>query len=137
MGIMDAYKSMGGEHVEGETTGVSRFMKGADFEGEGQKVVVVGCEKFIPSDPQYGVKNNYGAGGVVVKQNWFVKEGILEEGQSFKYRFTQDGNPKEFDNNSVSFFFAFKQKNPAEGAEVTIKRTKNPLTPTDVKWTLI
>lgn len=132
---MDNYKAMGGsESVDGETGGVSRFMKGADFDGEGQKVVVVGIESFMPADAQYGIKNIYGVGGVVAKANWFIKEGILEEGQSFKYKFTQDGAVKEFDNNSVSFFFAFKQANPEEGAKITIKRNK--ISNTDVKWSI-
>lgn len=132
---MDMYKAMGGtENIEESNAGTGRFMKGADFDGEGQIVTVVGIEKFVPADAQYGIKNTYGAGGVVVKQNWFVKEGILEEGQSFKYRFTQDGANREFDNNSVSFFFAFKQANPAEGETVLIKRNK--ISNTDVKWVI-
>lgn len=118
----------------GESTGSSKFLKGASFDGEGQKLVVVGMEKFTPEDPKYGVKNEYGAGGVVTKENWFVKEGILEEGQSFKYKFTQDGKEKEFDNSSAKFYFAFSKVDLDAGQAVSIKRKMN--SPTDVVWTI-
>src|SRR5574343_469520 len=127
MGVADLYKTE-------ESKSSSLFLKGTDFDGEGQTLVVVGMEKFTPENTDFGVKNTYGPGGVVTKENWFVKEGVLEEGQSFKYRFTQNGENKEFDNNSVSFFFAFRNLNPEPGQEITIKRTKK--SNTDVDWDL-
>src|SRR3990167_5088547 len=96
----------------------SNFLKGADFDGEGLVVEVVGMEKFTPGDPKFGIKNTYGAGGVVVKENWFIKQGILEEGQSFKYSFVVDGLEKAFDNSSLSFYFAFTNLNPGRGDKV-------------------
>lgn len=131
MGIMDEFKKEGDS---GEVATGSRFLKGVDFDVEGQILTVVGMEKFVPENSEYGIKNVYGAGGKIVKENYFVKEGILEEGQSFKYRFTQGDMPKEFDNSSVSFFFAFSNLNPNEGDEVSIKRNKK--SSTDVEWTL-
>lgn len=116
---------------EFKTGGSSSFIKGAEFDG-GLNVEVVGMTKFTPSNPDYGVKNTYGAGGVMTKENWFVKEGLLKEGESFKYTFIVDGVEKEFDNNSLSFYFAFTKVNPAKGAKLNIKRTKN--SSTDVKW---
>jgi len=128
MGIMDG---IGGD-VEVGSTG--RFLKGADFDGEGQKLTVVGVEIFTPENADYGVKHTYGAGGAVVKENWFVKNGILNEGQSFKYKFTDEDMPKEFDNSSLSFYFKFKDANPEEGQVVMIKRNKK--SNTDVEWTI-
>lgn len=115
----------------GESSGGSSFLKGADFDG-GLEVEVVGMEKFTPSDPKYGVKNTYGAGGVVTKENWFVKKGILEEGQSFKYSFVVDGVEKRFDNSSLSFYFAFTNLNPDKGDRINIKRKME--SQTKVEW---
>lgn len=113
--------------------GSSAFLKGANFD-EGLDVEVVSMSKFTPSNPDYGIKNTYGAGGVVTKENWFVKQGILEEGQSFKYTFIVGETEKEFDNNSLSFYFAFTKVNPKKGDKLNIKRTKN--SSTDVEWTI-
>ena len=112
--------------------GSSNFLKGADFDGEGLDVEVVGMEKFTPSDPKYGVKHTYGAGGAVTKENWFVKQGILEEGQSFKYSFIVGGIEKRFDNSSLSFYFAFTNLNPSQGDKIVIKR--NMKSQTNVEW---
>lgn len=116
-----------------ENTGVSSYLKGADFDN-GLDVTVVSMAKFTPSNPDYGIKNTYGAGGVITKENWFVKQGILAEGESFKYTFDVDGTKKEFDNNSLSFYFAFTNKDPKAGDKLNIHRNKK--SPTDVVWTL-
>lgn len=113
----------------------SSFLKGADFDGDGMKLEVVGMEKFTPSDPKYGVKHTYGAGGAITKENWFVKHGILEEGQSFKYSFVVDGVEKAFDNSSLSFYFAFTNLNPSRGDKVIIKR--NMKSQTNVEWSVL
>ncbi len=115
--------------------GSSSFLKGADFDGAGLTVEVVGMSKFTPADPKYGIKNTYGAGGVVTKENWFVKQGILAEGESFKYSFIVDGVEKAFDNGSLSFYFAFTNLNPDKGAKILIKRDK--VTDTQVNWVVI
>ena len=112
----------------------SSFLKGSDFDGAGLNVEVVGMEKFTPTDPKFGIKNQYGAGGVVTKENWFIKQGILTEGQSFKYRFIVDGVEKEFDNSSLSFYFAFSNLNPNKGDKILIKRNK--ITDTKVEWSV-
>lgn len=124
-GVANEFKS--------ESSGSSNYLKGTDFDN-GLDVVVVSMEKFTPSNPDYGIKNTYGAGGVVTKENWFVKQGILKEGESFKYTFEVDGVKKEFDNNSLSFYFAFTNKDPKAGDELNIHRNKK--SPTDVVWTL-
>ena len=111
-----------------ESSGASKFMKGADFDTM-QTVEFVSMTKFTPDDSKYGATHTYGAGGKITKENYFVKNGLLTEGQSFKYTFKQDGLYKEFDNSSVSFYFAFTRVNPKAGEVITIKRTKQ----TDVK----
>lgn len=113
----------------------SSFLKGADFDGAGLNVEVVSMEKFTPSDAKYGIKNTYGAGGVVTKENWFIKQGILSEGQSFKYNFIIDGVEKQFDNSSLGFYFAFTNLNPNKGDKISIKRNK--ITDTNVEWKII
>ena len=122
VGVAGDFKSTGGS---------SSFIKGADFDN-GMNVEVVSMAKFTPSNPDYGIKNTYGAGGVVTKENWFVKQGILKEGESFKYTFIIDEVEKQFDNTSLSFYFAFTNVDPKKGDKLTIKRTKN--SSTDVKW---
>lgn len=111
----------------------SKFIKGTEFD-EGLKLKFVKMEKFTPEDPQYGVKNVYGAGGVVEKENWFVKEKKLEEGESWKYYFIDGEKNREFDNNSVRFYFAVENAKLSEGDEVEIKRVKN--SNTDIVWTI-
>lgn len=118
-----------------ENQGGGNFLKGADFDGEGLVLEVVGMEKFSPADSKYGIKNTYGAGGVVTKENWFIKQGILTEGQSFKYSFLVDGIEKAFDNSSLSFYFAFTNLNPAKGDKILIKREMK--SQTQVNWTIL
>ncbi len=109
------------------------FIKGADFDS-GLEVEVVGMEKFTPSNAEYGVKNTYGAGGVVIKENWFVKQGLLKEGESFKYKFKVGDVDKTFDNSSVGFYFAFTNKNPNAGDKIVIKRDK--VSNSEVNWSI-
>ena len=123
-GVASAYKT--------EDTGSGgTFLKGVDFDS-GLTLTVVGMDKFTPENPEYGVKNTYGPGGVIVKENWLVKKGLLKEGESFKYRFILDGSNKEFDNHSLSFYFAFTRVNPEATDTVFIKRTMK--SKTDVDW---
>jgi hypothetical protein len=116
-----------------EQSTVSSYLKGVDFDN-GLDVVVVSMEKFTPTNPDYGIKNTYGAGGIVTKENWFVKQGILKEGESFKYTFGVDGVKKEFDNNSLSFYFAFTKVDPKAGDKLNIHRNKKSAT--DVVWSI-
>jgi hypothetical protein len=114
-------------------TGSERtYLKGADFDGKGLVLEVVGMEKSTPQDPKFGVSHSYGAGGKIVKENWFVKNGILKEGETFTYRFKQDGAYRNFDNGSVGFYFAFTRANPKPEEVVLIARNK--VTDTNVEW---
>lgn len=124
-GVASQYKT--------ESSGGS-FLKGVDFDGNGLTLEVISMDVFTPENPKYGVSNSYGAGGVVTKENWFVSKGILKEGESFKYRFILNGVEKEFDNNSLSFYFAFTNVNPKRGETVTIKR--NVISQTQVEWSI-
>lgn len=121
-GVASEHKTEGGGSI---------FLKGVDFDS-GLKVEVVSMDKFTPTNPEYGVKHQYGTGGKVIKENWFVKQGILNEGQSFKYKFTVDGTVKEFDNSSLAFYFAFTKIDPEAGAKLFIKRDKQ--SETKVNW---
>lgn len=124
-GVADAFI------FEGETD----FLKGADFDGVGKAVEVVSMGKFTPTDIKYGVRNEYGPGGIVTKENYFVKNGLLKEGETFQYTFKENGVVKKFDNSSVSFYFAFTRANPKAGQVVTIKRDKEA--ETKVNWTIV
>ncbi len=113
----------------------SKFIKGADFDGEGLALEFVKMDVFTPTDPQYGVSNSYGPGAKLVKENYFVKNGKLKEGESFKYTFKDGDKEREFDNNSVRFFFAYEKAKLEAGTKVTIKRNKK--SNTDVEWNII
>src|SRR5574343_878391 len=95
---------------QSQSEGKAPFIKGIEFDGDGLRLEVVGMEKYIPEKGEdgkdYGVKNTYGAGGVLVKEHYLVGKGVLKEGETFKYKFIEDGKPRYFDNCSVGFFFA-------------------------------
>ena len=110
-GVADKFKTEGG----------GNFIKGVDFD-DGLALVAVGMEKFKPGNAKYSVD----------EKSWFVKEGILEVGESFKYTFKVDDVVKEYDNDSCGFYFAFTNLNPAEGAEIWIKRDMK--SQTEVEW---
>lgn len=112
----------------------STFLKGVDFDGNGLEVEVVSMEKFTPDDPKYGVTNTYGPGGVVTKENWFIKKKLLDEGQTWRYTFKVDGVQKVFDNKSATFYFAFTRVNPEPTEVLSIKRNK--ISDTKVDWTI-
>lgn len=114
-----------------EGTGGLTYIKGAEFDS-GMNVEVVSMTKFTPENPDYGVKNTYGPGGVVTKEHWFVKNGVLKEGESFKYTFKIGDEVREFDNSSLSFYFAFTKIDPLAGDTLSIKRNKK--TETQVDW---
>lgn len=113
----------------------SKFIKGNEFDGEGLKLTFIKMEKFTPPDSQYGVKNVYGAGGKVEKENFFVKKGLLAEGESWKYYFKDGEKEREFDNNSVRFYFAYENAKLVEGDVVTIKRNKK--SNTEIDWSFV
>ena len=75
-----------------------------------------------------------GAGGVMIKKNWFVKEGLLKEGESFKYIFKDGETEKSFDNSSLGFYFTFIKAELSAGDKVKIKRNK--LSETKVEWSI-
>jgi hypothetical protein len=109
----------------------SYYLKGIEFDSEGLELEVVRMEKFTPEDSKYGVKNTYGAGGVVEKEHWFIKNGILKEGESFRYVFIHNGTEKSFDNASLGFYFSFVKAELLAGDKVLIKRDKKSETKVD------
>ena len=124
--------------VSAEREGPAPFIKGAEFDGDGLTLEVVGMEKYTPelgSDGKdYGAKNTYGAGGKLVKENYLIMKKVLEEGQTLKYRFLEDGKPRYFDNCSVSFFFAVNKAELKPGEKVLIKRNK--ISSTNIEWSI-
>lgn len=119
-----------------EGTTKNKFIKGAEFDGEGLTLEVVSMEKFTPSEAKYGVVNEYGPGGIVTKANYFVKNGLLKEGETFKYTFKDSaGNYRSFDQKSAGFYFAFTKLNPPAGSVIVIKRNKE--SDKKVNWTIV
>lgn len=103
--VMEASEKIGGG-----------WLKGSDFDGEGQELQLAKpLEKVAPSNPKYGAD----------KDNFLVKNELLEVGQTFRYSFkSKDGLEKQFDSTSTPFFVAFKQcEGLAIGDWVIIKRT--------------
>lgn len=89
------------------------FLKGVDFENEGQNLEVVGFEVITPKDAQYGAQEG----------NWLVEEGKLKVGESFKYSFkNMEGEEKVFETTSPGFFIGFSKCDPNAGDKVSIKR---------------
>lgn len=112
----------------------SKFIKGAEFDGEGLTLEYIKTEVFTPDDAKYGAKHTYGAGGKIEKENWLVMKGHLKEGEAFKHYFKDGEQDREFDSNSVGCYFAFSKAALTEGQKVKIKRNK--ITNTDVKWSI-
>jgi hypothetical protein len=110
----------------------SKFIKGADFDGEGLVLEFVRSEVFTPMDAKFGASHNYGPGGVITKENYLVKNGKLKEGESFKYYFKDGEQEREFDSNSVGSYFAFSKADLKGGEKLHIKRNK--VSNMDVKW---
>lgn len=121
-----------------EREGPAPFIKGMEFDGEGLTLEVVGMEKYTPElgadGKDYGAKSTYGPKGVLVKENYLVSKKVLEEGQTLKYRFLQDGKPRYFDNCSVSFFFAVTKAELKPADKVLIKRNK--ISSTNIEWSI-
>ncbi len=114
------------------------YIKGSDFDGNGLKLTVVGMEVITPTKgtngEDYGAKNTYGVGGKLEKENFLIKKGVLKEGQSFRYNFTQDNIERYYDNSSVGFFFAVKEAKLEKGDIVNISRDK--ISNFNVKWSI-
>lgn len=89
----------------------SIFLRGADFDDEGIKLTFKGVEK---------TKGRFGA----PEDSKLVEKGILEEGEAFKYSFTDsDGNERVFESHSMPFAIAMNQAEVNEGDELHISRT--------------
>lgn len=76
----------------------SNWLKGSDFDGNGQVLQLV--------KPLEVVKSQYGAEA----GDYLVENNLLQEGESFRYTFTDsEGIEKKIDSSSTPFFIAFKQ----------------------------
>lgn len=76
----------------------SDWLKGADFDGEGQTLQLVKTLGVVKS--QYGAE----------EKDWLVQNELLQEGESFRYVFKDvAGVEKKIDSSSTPFFIGFKQ----------------------------
>ncbi len=99
----------------------SPFLKGEDFEGEGQNLIIKGFEVITAKDPQYGADD----------KNALLQQGKLLEGETFKYSFTTIPDPNDiesfaeertFESTSPGFFIAFNKLAPEGGEKVNVRR---------------
>ena len=112
----------------------SKFIKGAEFDG-GLKLKFIKMEKFTPVDDKFGVRNSLNKDNSI-KENHFIKEGKLVAGESWKYYFIDGEKNREFDNNSVRFYFAIENAKLVEGDMVEIKREIKDGDKTNIIWTI-
>jgi hypothetical protein len=91
----------------------SPFLKGEDFEGAGQTLIIRGFSVKVADNAEYGADEN----------NALFKQGKLELGQTMRYEFeTEDGEEKVFESTSPGFFIAFNKLVPEGGETVRITR---------------
>ena len=105
-GLFDQYQTTSDEEIP------HRFLRGKEFEGEGQILEVVGVE--IIKGSKYSATR---------KEDWLCQKEILQEGETFVYSFIQDGEEKIFESKSATFFIAMRQANPKPKDIIKITRT--------------
>lgn len=114
IGFSGGIASSFGNNREGSSSNL-KFLKGDDFE-KGVELKVVGMEK---------IKANEGFGATIA--DYLCKEGIIEEGETFRYRFTQETEGEDiekiYDTKSAVFFISMKECDPDNGDVVKITRT--------------
>lgn len=94
-----------------EKVGKSDWITGADFEGDGQFLLIKAVDK---------VKSQYGASA----DNGMVEREILAEGETFRYTFEdKDGNTRTFDSHSMPFMIGMQNAEFNFGDWLLIKRT--------------
>lgn len=87
--VREASDKMGGE-----------FIKAQEFEDGLILQVTKPMEKIMSRNPKYGA----------TKENYLVKQEILEIGQTFHYEFVNaEGEKRSHDSNSPAMFIGFKQ----------------------------
>ncbi len=91
----------------------SPFLKGEDFDGGGQTLIIKGFSIKVADNQEYGADEN----------NALFKQGKLDLGQTLRYEFeTEDGEEKVFESTSPGFFIAFNKLVPEGGEKVRITR---------------
>lgn len=112
------------------------YIKSVEFD-EGLGLTYLRTEVFTPNKgangEDFGAKHKYGAGGVIEKENWLIKEGKLKEGESFRYIFKDGDMERHFDNASIGFWIAMNNIKPEENRILQIKRIKGK-TNFDITW---
>lgn len=91
---------------------VSPYIKSDEFQGDGLILRVV--KKEIVDKEKFGADMD----------SIFVKQGLLEEGQAFKFTLSdpETGAEREFETTSAPFYRAMNAVNPKAGDLVLIKR---------------
>jgi len=116
----------------------SNFIKSSEFDGDGIVLEYIRTDVVVPNKgangEDYGAKHTYGAGGVVTKENWLIKNNKLKEGETFKYVFKDGEQQRTFDNSSVGFWITLDKAKLAEGQKALFKRNK--ISNFDIKWTI-
>jgi len=95
----------------------SPFLKGEDFDGEGQNLIIKGFSVIKAGDPEYGAND----------KTALLIQGKLQTGETFKYDFLTidneiDAVEKTFESTSPGFFIAFNKLAPEGGEKVNIRR---------------
>lgn len=91
----------------------SPFLKGENFDGEGQILIIKGFSVIKANNEEYGAN----------EESALFKQGKLQVGETFKYDFeTVDGEERTFETVSPGFFIAFNKLDPQGGEKVNIKR---------------
>ncbi len=99
--------------------GGGKFIKAAEFEGQGLVLKVKGFEKMRARNPKYGAP----ADAALVDQK------ILEQGETFKYEFETDENDADgfpevrtVESHSIALFIAYSECDPNVGDWVRISK---------------
>jgi len=91
----------------------SPFLKGEDFEGEGQILIIKGFSIIKANNEEYGAN----------EENSLFKQGKLKLGETMKYDFeNEDGEEKTFESASPGFFIAFNKLAPEGGEKIRVYR---------------
>jgi hypothetical protein len=95
----------------------SPFLKGEDFDGEGQNLIIKGFSVITASNAEYGAN----------KETAMYQQGKLQLGETFKYNFLTidneiDAVERTYESTSPGFFIAFNKLAPEGGEKVNIRR---------------
>lgn len=101
--VQEAAKKMGG-----------KFIKAAEFEGDGLVLQCVSVEKVKSNNPKFGANDKDG----------LYKQEILGEGETFRYVFkTNDGEERVLESKSAAAFIGFNNAELEAGDWIRVSKT--------------